>query len=76
MSFIRTLDPKLVVTLVTLAITRVAVELLGVAESDPLLQTFIALVAAAVAGYWTPNAATVLRTEQESGNAIAPDASA
>jgi hypothetical protein len=66
--FLRTLDPKLVTTLASLAITRAAVELLGVAESDPLLQAVIALVVAAYVGYKTPNAATVLRTPQESGN--------
>jgi len=67
-AFLRTLDPKLVTTLASLAITRVAVELLGVVESDPLLQSVIALTVAAIVGYLTPNAATILRTPQESGN--------
>lgn len=73
LTFLRTLDAKLVTTLVSLAITRAAVELLGVAESDPLLQSVIALAAAAVVGYLTPNAGTVLRTDQQSGNPVPPE---
>jgi hypothetical protein len=72
LAFIRTLDPKLVTTLVSLAITRVAVELLGVAESDPLLQSVISFAVAGVTGYLTPNAATILRAPQESGNPTLP----
>lgn len=68
MAFLRTLDPKLVTTLVTAIIVRVATELLGVAEDDPLLQAAIALAAAAVVGWLTPNDGTVLRTEHEDGN--------
>lgn len=68
LTFLRTLDPKLVTTLASLAITRAAVELLGVAESDPLLQAVLALAVAAIVGYRTPNDGTVLRTPQESGN--------
>lgn len=70
--FIRQLDPKLVTTLLSAAIVRLGLEL-GVAESDPLLQGFIALAVAAVVGYLTPNSGTVLRTEQEDGNAYPPE---
>ncbi len=68
------LDPKLVATVLTAALTRLAVELLGVAESDPLLQGAIALAVATVAGYLVPNEATVLRTEHADGNAVPPEA--
>ena len=60
MGFLKSLDPKLVSALVTAALVRLGLEL-GVAEDDPLLQSFIALAAAAVAGYFTPNDGTLLR---------------
>lgn len=68
MGFIRSLDPKLVTTLLTAAIVRVATELLGVAEDDPLLQGFIALAVAAVVGWLTPNAGTLARAGHGTGN--------
>lgn len=71
-AFLRSLDPKLVTTLVTAALVRLALEL-GVAENDPLLQGVIALAVAAVVGYRTSNDGTVLRTEHESGNAVPPE---
>ncbi len=73
MDFFRTLDSKLVATVLTAALTRLAVEFLGVAESDPLLQGFIALAVATVAGFLVPNDGTVLRTEHADGNAVPPD---
>lgn len=65
------LDPKLVVTVVTAALTR-AVLALGLSVDDPLVGTVISLAAGAVAGYLVPNEGTVLRTPQEDGNAAVP----
>jgi len=72
MAFIRALDPKLVSTLVTAIIARLALEL-GVAEDDPLLQSAIALVVAAVVGFLTPNEGSVLRTVHDDGNPKIPE---
>jgi hypothetical protein len=69
------LDPKLTATVLTAALTRLAVEVLGVAEPDPLLQGGIALAVAAVAGYLTANEGTILRTEHADGNAYKPEVS-
>jgi hypothetical protein len=69
---VRDLDPKLVSTVLAATIARRAVERLGLAKSSPLAQASIVLAVAALVGWLTPNAATVLRAPQESGNAIPP----
>lgn len=77
MGFIRSIDPKLVSTVVVTVLTYVVTDLLNVGLEDPLLGqgalniTYagaISLAAGAIAGWWTSNAATILRTPQESGN--------
>lgn len=66
------LDPKLVSVVVTAALTRFATYL-GLLTIDPLVESAIALAAGAVAGYFTPNDGTILRTEQPDGNAYPPE---
>ncbi|HYI79990.1 MAG TPA: hypothetical protein VEW67_03945 [Thermoleophilaceae bacterium] len=65
---LRTLDSKLVSTVVTTGLTYLAVELVDFAENDPLLQAFVSLVAGSIVGYRWPNAGTVLRTEHDPGS--------
>lgn len=69
-TFVRSLDPKLVRTIVTFVAARCALEL-GI-PWDPTLETALATILAAAVGYQTPNDATLLRTPQESGNAKRP----
>lgn len=71
MTFLRTLDPKLTYTVVSAILARVVLEL-GVSD-DETVQSVLPLAIAAVVGYVTPNDATVLRTEQEDGNAHLPN---
>lgn len=73
LNFLRSLDPKLIATIVTTAITRLAFEV-GIPGDDPLLQSAVALAAGAVAGWLWPNEGTLLREEEiEDGNAIVPE---
>lgn len=67
MSFLRSLDPKLVATVLTFALTRLVLEL-GIAW-DPTVEAIVSGVVAAVVGYLTPNDGTVLRE----GNYVAAD---
>lgn len=69
-AFVRSLDPKLVTTVLSFAATRTALAL-GV-SLDPALEAAIAGIVAALVGYWTANEATVLRTPQEDGNPVMP----
>jgi hypothetical protein len=61
MSFLRSLDPKLVATVLTFALTRGILEL-GIAW-DPTTEGIVAGVVAAVVGYLWPNDGTLLRGE-------------
>jgi hypothetical protein len=65
---IRATDPKLVAAGVAYVLTYAVTDRLKVGREGPLLP----LAAAAAAGWWTANAGTMLRTAQESGNAVQP----
>lgn len=68
MARIRATDPKLVAAGVAYVLTYAVTDRLKVGREGPLLP----LAAAAAAGWWTANAGTMLRTAQESGNAVQP----
>jgi hypothetical protein len=68
MGFIRSLDPKLVSTLLATGLARAVLALGGDPVGDPLYNGLIALAVGAVVGWLWPNAGTVLRTPQEDGN--------
>lgn len=70
MDFLRSLDPKLISTVVTFALTRLALEL-GI-DWDPTLEAIAAGIAASIVGYLTPNQATILRTAHDDGNPDVP----
>lgn len=83
---LRAIDPKLIATgvtfLLTLAITKILPNIgITLGLDNELVPGYItvgqaiALSAAAAAGWWKANAATLLRTVHESGNAIPPDSS-
>lgn len=64
-------DSKLIVTIVTAVLARVALEA-GISDDDTV-QTLIPLVAAAVAGYLTPNEGSILRGHgADDGNPLLP----
>ena len=63
----RAIDPKLKYTVLTFAISRLALEA-GISW-DPTTETIISGLLASAVGYAKSNAATILRTPQESGNA-------
>lgn len=68
MAFVRSLDPKLVSTLIATALARGVLAIGGDPVGDPLYNGLISLAVGAVVGYLWPNDGTVLRTPQESGN--------
>lgn len=68
---LRALDPKLVAVVVGAGLTWLFVEVLGFAADDPVAQAAIALIVGSILGWGWPNAGTILRTDQESGNALA-----
>ena len=75
LTFLRTLDPKLVSTLLATALARGVLEVGGDPINDPLWSGVVSLAVGAVVGWLWPNDGTVLRTSQESGNpdpALAP----
>lgn len=71
MNFLRTLDPKLVRTVVGYALSYIVLEL-GL-DLDADTQAAIALAVAGAVGYRTANEATVLRSPQADGNPVVPD---
>jgi hypothetical protein len=78
---VRATDPKLVAAGVAYVATYVVSDLLNVGLEDQLLGAgavnltygqAVAFLAAAAAGWWKANAATILRTPQEDGNPALP----
>lgn len=65
-------DNKLLTSFLTIAATR-AVLYFGLDVEDPLIGTAISLAVGAIVGYRTSNEGSMLRREQESGNAAVPD---
>lgn len=68
LDFVRSLDSKLVSTLLSTALARGALALGGDPVGDPLWNGLISLAVGAVIGWLWPNDGSVLRAEQESGN--------
>jgi hypothetical protein len=73
MVFLRSLDSKLVTTVVGIALMRVLLELGGDPVGDPLWSNLIALAVGGFAGWWKSNVGSALRAPQESGNPVVPD---
>jgi hypothetical protein len=69
---LRALDPKLGATVLGTVLARGVLELGGDPVGDPLWSGLVALAVGAFAGWAWPNAGTLLRRPQESGNAHPP----
>jgi hypothetical protein len=67
LAVVRSLDAKLVSTVLTIGAARLILAL-GGDPLDPFVASVISLGAGSIVGYVWPNAGTILRTEQESGN--------
>lgn len=76
MGFIRSLDPKLVSTVIATALARAILAIGGDPVGDPLWNGLIALGVGAIVGWLWPNDGTVLRTKHERGNPRGPRRSA
>jgi hypothetical protein len=68
MGLARTLDLKLVTVVVTAVLVRLGLEVGVAGRTAPLKKSLIAIAAGAIAGWFTANDGTLLRTRQESGN--------
>lgn len=66
------LDPKLVTAILTAAASWAVAKFALDVDDDTVAQV-VALAAAAIAGYFKSNEATVLRTPQEDGNPNIPE---
>lgn len=76
MDFIRSLDPKLVSSVVTIGLSRAVLAVGGDPVGDPLWNSLIALALGAIVGWVWPNEASHLRDVRKDPQLAARDSEA